>query len=118
MPLAKMGESSIGRGRVQDKNISTSNNYQSACRSRVQNVRGPSGIIFNPFDIHLQQRRHHGFGGGAHHCLGYFVARTDMASAVRAIANTFKSFSIGDTPVYLPDSGNTSSQILPLSYEI
>ncbi len=70
------------------------------------------------FDIHLQQRRHHGFGGGAHHCLGHFVARTDMASAVRAIANTFKSFSIGGTPVYLPDSGNTSPQILPLSYEV
>ena len=26
------------------------------------------------FDIHARQKRHHGFGSGAHHCSGHFVA--------------------------------------------
>ena len=69
------------------------------------------------FDIQIKQKMHHGFGGGAHHCLGHFVARTDMASAVRAIAASIKSFYIHQPPVYLPDSGNTSLEILPLAYE-
>ena len=73
---------------------------------------GPVG----DFDIQARQKRHHGFGGGAHHCLGHFVARTDMASALCQLAQTFTRFNINGRAVYLPDSGNTSPEVLPLSY--
>ena len=73
---------------------------------------GPVG----EFDIQARQKRHHGFGGGAHHCLGHFVARTDMASALCQLAQTFTRFDINGRAVYLPDSGNTSPEVLPLSY--
>lgn len=68
------------------------------------------------FDIHARQKRHHGFGGGAHHCLGHFVARTDMARALRHLAKALIEFEINGRPVYLPDSGNTSPEFLPLKY--
>lgn len=70
------------------------------------------------FDIKAKQKRHHGFGGGAHHCLGHYVARTDMAVALRALVSTFSEFKILGQPRYLPDSGNTSPQILNLSYKL
>ena len=68
------------------------------------------------FDIRTKQRSHHGFGGGAHHCLGHFVARTDMACALHSLLKTFVNFKISGLPIYLPDSGNTSPKYLPLSY--
>ena len=68
------------------------------------------------FDIKKKQRAHHGFGGGAHYCLGHFVARTDMACALKAIVKTIKNFHIEGNPHYLPDSGNTSPEFLPLKY--
>ena len=68
------------------------------------------------FDIHARQKRHHGFGGGAHHCLGHFVARTDMACALRHLAKALIAFDINGRSVYLPDSGNTSPELLPLKY--
>ncbi len=68
------------------------------------------------FDIHARQKRHHGFGGGAHHCLGHFVARTDMACALRHLAKALIAFGINGRAVYLPDSGNTSPEFLPLKY--
>ncbi len=70
------------------------------------------------FDITVKQRRHHGFGGGAHHCLGHFVARTDMASALRALVVALEDFEIIGTPRYLADSGNTSPEVLPLAYRL
>ena len=38
------------------------------------------------FDITQQRPPHHGFGAGIHHCLGHFVARTDMAVALPLLA--------------------------------
>ena len=38
------------------------------------------------FDITQQRPPHHGFGAGVHHCLGHFVARTDMAVALPLLA--------------------------------
>ena len=69
------------------------------------------------FDIHARQKRHHGFGGGAHHCLGHFVARTDMDRALRHLAKALIAFEINGRAVYLPDSGNTSPKFLPLKYD-
>ena len=66
------------------------------------------------FDITANRKIHFGFGGGAHHCLGQLVARTDMAAALRALVRNFTKVEFADTPVWLPDSGNTSPAFLPL----
>lgn len=70
------------------------------------------------FDIAAERKRHFGFGGGAHHCLGHLVARTDMASALAALTATLARFSYDGEPEWLPDSGNTSPLRLPLRYEL
>jgi len=61
-----------------------------------------------------RRKPHFGFGGGAHHCLGQFVARTDMACALRVLAERIERFEWAGTPVYLPDSGNTSPRSVPV----
>ncbi|WP_371225752.1 cytochrome P450 [Roseovarius sp. 2305UL8-3] len=70
------------------------------------------------FDITAKRRRHFGFGGGAHHCIGHFVARTDIASALAALRKTFKTVAYGNAPEWLPDSGNTGAHRLPIRYEV
>lgn len=74
-------------------------------------------ICENPdFDISAKRKIHFGFGGGAHHCLGHEVARTDMASAISALARRLPAFTYASQPRYLPDSGNTSPVKLPLRF--
>lgn len=60
------------------------------------------------FDIRARRKIHFGFGGGAHHCLGQFVARTDMAAALDEMLQAWPGIRIVGTPELLPDSGNTS----------
>lgn len=69
------------------------------------------------FDILAKRRKHFGFGGGAHHCIGHLVARTDMACAWRALAQTLKSIHYDGAAVWLPETGNTSAEHLPIRYE-
>lgn len=70
------------------------------------------------FDITMPRRKHFGFGGGAHHCIGHFVARTDMASALAALRQTFSTVDYDGEPEWLPDSGNTGALRLPIRYEV
>jgi len=70
------------------------------------------------FDITVRRRRHFGFGGGAHHCIGHFVARTDIASALAALRVTLQTVAYDGTPDWLPDSGNTGADRLPIRYEV
>ena len=70
------------------------------------------------FDITLKRKRHFGFGGGAHHCIGHFVARTDLAAALTALRETFVTIRYDGTPEWLPDSGNTGALTLPIRYEV
>ncbi len=60
------------------------------------------------FDITARRKPHFGFGGGAHHCLGHFVARTDMAAALAVWLRHWERIDLVGTPEFLPDSGNTS----------
>ncbi len=46
----------------------------------------PRAVPDPSFDITQQRPPHHGFGAGIHHCLGHFVARTDMAVALPLLA--------------------------------
>ena len=68
------------------------------------------------FDITARRKLHFGFGGGAHHCLGQLVARTDMAAALRALAARTARIEWAGAPSWLPESGNTSAATLPLCF--
>ena len=66
------------------------------------------------FDIRARRKAHFGFGGGAHHCLGQLVARTDMAAALNVWLRRWESIELVGEPVFSPDSGNTSPLQLPV----
>lgn len=70
------------------------------------------------FDITAKRRRHFGFGGGAHHCIGHFVARTDIAAALGVLRTTFATVHYDGLAEWLPDSGNTGPVRLPIRYEV
>lgn len=70
------------------------------------------------FDITVPRKQHFGFGGGAHHCIGHFVARTDLAAALTALRESFVSIQYDGPPEWLPDSGNTGVVTLPIRYEV
>lgn len=79
--------------------------------------RDPAACATTAFDVTARRKVHFGFGGGAHTCLGQFVARTDMAAALRALAKRLKFLGFAAPPDVLPDSGNTSFVRLPLQFE-
>lgn len=70
----------------------------------------------NPFDITAERKPHFGFGGGAHHCLGHFVARSDMSEALPLLAKRLHDPKIAEGAEWLPDSGNTGPVRLPLTF--
>lgn len=69
------------------------------------------------FDISKKRRPHFGFGAGTHHCIGHFIARGDMKEALALLAQKLKNVRYNGTPQYLPDSGNTGLNSLPISFE-
>ena len=59
---------------------------------------------------------HLGFGKGVHHCLGHFVARTDMAVALPMLARAMPE-AVADGPgEWLPVSGNTGALSFPIRF--
>ncbi|NBM21232.1 cytochrome P450, partial [Streptomyces sp. GC420] len=68
------------------------------------------------FDITAERRPHFGFGGGAHHCLGHFVARGDMSEALPLLARRMRDPRIDEGAEWLPDSGNTGPVRLPITF--
>lgn len=69
------------------------------------------------FDITVEGRKpHFGFGGGAHHCLGHFVARMDMSVALPILAARMPDLRIGPGADWMPMSGNTGANTLPLQF--
>ncbi len=79
-------------------------------------ARDPAICDAPDFDITRRRRKHFGFGGGAHHCIGHLMARTDIACALAALARTFETLSYDGEAQWLPDSGNTSPVTLPIRY--
>jgi hypothetical protein len=63
-----------------------------------------------------QERKSH--GAGPHHCLGHFLARTDMTEALRLLAQRIKNPAYDGAPCWLPDSGNTGPVSLPINFEV
>jgi cytochrome P450 len=69
------------------------------------------------FDIAAQRKPHFGFGGGAHHCLGHFIARGDMTEALKMLAQRLRNPRYDGEPTWLPDSGNTGPVKLPIAFD-
>lgn len=77
----------------------------------------PTAMPDPSFDVTATDRvRHVGFGGGTHHCLGHFVARSDMSIALPLLAQRMPDLRYAAEPVWLPDSGNTGAVTLPLAF--
>jgi cytochrome P450 len=74
--------------------------------------------VYDPdrFDITVERERGVGFGGGIHHCLGHFVARTDMAEALPLLARRMPSPRVDGEPRWLPLTGNTGPVALPVAF--
>ncbi|WP_395657098.1 cytochrome P450 [Nocardioides sp.] len=68
------------------------------------------------FDITQQRPPHLGFGAGIHHCLGHFVARTDMAVALPLLARRMPDAVPEGAGEWLPVSGNTGAVRFPIRF--
>ncbi|WNG89165.1 cytochrome P450 [Mycobacterium sp. ITM-2016-00317] len=78
---------------------------------------GTDPLVFDPgFDITTERKPHFGFGGGAHHCLGHFVARSDMSEALPLLARRMRDPHELPGATWLPDSGNTGPITLPIGF--
>jgi cytochrome P450 len=77
----------------------------------------PSAMPDPSFDITALRPPHLGFGSGVHHCLGHFVARTDMAVALPLLARRMPD-AVPDGPgEWLPVSGNTGPVRFPIRFK-
>lgn len=78
---------------------------------------GTDPRVFEPgFDITAERKPHFGFGGGVHHCLGHFVARSDMSEALPLLARRMIDPHELPGATWLPDSGNTGPITLPIGF--
>jgi len=68
-------------------------------------------------DITEERKNHYGFGAGPHHCLGHYIARADMAEALRLLSRHMKNLAYDGEPTWLPDSGNTGPVKLPIKFD-
>ncbi len=76
----------------------------------------PAAMPDPAFDITAVRPPHLGFGSGVHHCLGHFVARTDMAVALPQLARRMPD-AVPDGPgEWLPVSGNTGPVRFPIRF--
>jgi cytochrome P450 len=78
----------------------------------------PATVTDPGFDISRAADRppHLGFGGGVHHCLGHFVARTDMAVALPLLARRMPDAAPDGPGEWLPVSGNTGAIRFPIRF--
>lgn len=67
-------------------------------------------------DLDAVRSPHFAFGGGMHHCLGHFVARADLNVALMALAARVADVRVGTGAKWLPDSGNTGADSLPITF--
>jgi cytochrome P450 len=76
----------------------------------------PAAMPDPSFDITAVRPPHTGFGSGVHHCLGHFVARTDMAVALPLLARRMPDAEPDGPGEWLPVSGNTGPVRFPLRF--
>ena len=78
----------------------------------------PRAFADPSFDITAERKPHFGFGGGAHFCLGHFIARGDMTEALAILAHRVRNPRIAGDARFLPDSGNTGPITLPIAFDV
>lgn len=76
----------------------------------------PTAMPDPAFDITQQRPPHLGFGAGVHHCLGHFVARTDMAVALPLLARRMPDARPDGPGEWMPVSGNTGALSFPITF--
>lgn len=76
----------------------------------------PRAMADPAFDITQVRPPHHGFGAGVHHCLGHFVARTDLSVALPLLARRMPDARPDGPGEWLPVSGNTGAVRFPVSF--
>lgn len=76
----------------------------------------PAAMPDPSFDIRELRPPHLGFGAGVHHCLGHFVARTDMAVALPLLARRMPDARPDGPGRWLPVSGNTGALEFPVRF--
>lgn len=76
----------------------------------------PRAVPDPSFDITQLRTPHLGFGSGAHHCLGHFVARTDMAVALPLLARRMPDAEPDGPGEWMPVSGNTGALRFPIRF--
>ncbi|WP_340536983.1 cytochrome P450 [Nocardioides sp. GXZ039] len=76
----------------------------------------PAAMPEPAFDITETHPMHLGFGGGVHHCLGHFVARTDMSAALPLLAQRMPDAVPDGSGEWLPVSGNTGALRFPIRF--
>ena len=76
----------------------------------------PEAVPDPGFDITAERPPHFAFGGGMHHCLGHFVARSDMSVALPLLARRLRNPRIDGEVESLPRSGNTGFVSLPIAF--
>ncbi|MFD3880349.1 cytochrome P450 [Streptomyces microflavus] len=67
-------------------------------------------------DLDAERAPHFAFGGGLHHCLGHFVARADIGVALTKLSTRMTDLRVGADAEWLPDSGNTGANKLPITF--
>ena len=72
----------------------------------------------NLIDLKADRSPHFAFGGGLHHCLGHYVARSDLRIALSSLAGRIRNIDVLPGAEWLPDSGNTGPVVLPISFTI
>lgn len=76
----------------------------------------PLAVGDEPFDITVERRAHFGFGGGAHHCLGHWLARIDMREALPLLARRLPGVRLTRPATFRPQSGVTGAVELPIAF--
>ncbi|MFT4135326.1 cytochrome P450 [Microbacterium sp.] len=86
----------------------------------LSHAAGTDPRAFGPdagIDLAVEHRPlHSGFGGGVHHCLGHFVARTDMSVALPLLARRMPGAEPDGPGEWLPVSGNTGAVRFPIRF--
>jgi cytochrome P450 len=76
----------------------------------------PRAVAHPGFDITVKRPPHFAFGGGSHHCLGHYVARTDLRVALPVLARRLRRPRLDGDARPLPMSGNTGFVSLPIAF--
>ncbi|HEY4169847.1 MAG TPA: cytochrome P450 [Reyranella sp.] len=66
-------------------------------------------------DVTRDARRHVGFGGGVHHCLGMALARMEGQIAFSALLDSFRRIELAGAPVRRPNFTLRGLELLPVA---